>query len=129
MLFAPNNRQRLFSYHTKMVDLSIFMFCPFSHEFFLHKLRKVYWQVYWQVVTGQTDKPQRRGPTRAKLLDVNITQACKASILREPLLRTYCNLQKETNRNMCFQEPVATLVPNQPLSVTNLEHGKHEKHG
>ena len=26
---------------------------------------------------------------------------------------------------MCFQEPVATLVPNQPLSVTNLENMKN----
>ena len=32
MLCAPSNRRRPFSYHTKMAESSIFIFCPFFRE-------------------------------------------------------------------------------------------------
>ena len=40
MLCAPCNRRRPFRYLTKMADLSIFVFCPFSREINWHKPRE-----------------------------------------------------------------------------------------
>ena len=75
MLCAPSNCQRPFSYHTKMADLSIFGFCPFSCERNWHKLRKV---LNMASSDSQIDKLQRGRPKRAELPDVNINTGAQS---------------------------------------------------